>query len=82
MAVLLTSSAMIGACRSRDGNRVGPQTVAASVLLTLSLLVGWSHLPGRRLEAAGNASVETPPSMRATGSDAPNASKLRDEAVA
>lgn len=45
VAVLLTSSAMVGALVVHATvTGFGPQTVAASVLLTLSLLVGWSHL--------------------------------------
>jgi uncharacterized membrane protein YphA (DoxX/SURF4 family) len=44
VAVLLTSSVMIGALIVHATvTGFGPQTVAASVLLTLSLLVGWSH---------------------------------------
>jgi putative oxidoreductase len=45
VAVLLTSSAMVGALIVHATvTGFGPQTVSASVLLTLSLLVGWSHL--------------------------------------
>ena len=45
VAVLLTSSAMVGALVVHATvTGFGPQTVAASVLLTLSLLVGWLHL--------------------------------------
>jgi putative oxidoreductase len=45
VAVLLTSSAMVGALVVHATvTGFGRPTVAASVLLTLSLLVGWSHL--------------------------------------
>ena len=45
VAVLLTSSAMVGALVVHATvTGFGPQTVAVSVLLTLSLVVGWSHL--------------------------------------
>jgi len=45
VAVLLTSSAMVGALIVHATvTGFGPQTVAAAVLLTLGLLVGWSHL--------------------------------------
>ena len=45
LAVLLTSSAMVGALIVHATvTGFGPQTVTASVLLALSLLVAWSHL--------------------------------------
>jgi putative oxidoreductase len=45
LAVLLTSSTMVGALIVHATvTGFGPQTVTASVLLALSLLVAWSHL--------------------------------------